>query len=116
MYEYASSLSDFPKISIVIFLIYVNVEKTTALSINLSVTEAGPSKNEYVCIEVSSRKRVAIAMVGCWYQSHGRGRPVAGPSKCPPLGVIPTCIETMSENSSIFSCVFGDSLKKGQSD
>ena len=43
------------------------------LSINLSVTEAGPSKNEYVCIEVSSRKRIDIkAMIGCWYQSIGQ--------------------------------------------
>ena len=39
------------------------------------------------------------AWANFWYQSQGRGRPVAGPSKCPPLGVIPTCIETMSEDS-----------------
>ena len=35
----------------------------------------------------------AIAIIGCWYQSQGRGRPVAGPSKCPPLGVIPTWVK-----------------------
>ena len=67
-----------------------------------------------MCIEVSSRKRVAdistLARIGCCYQSQGRGRPVAGPSKCPPHGVIPTCIETISEDSDQFFSGFGQIL------